>query len=187
MFYFNLGVRHITDWQGYDHMLFLLALTLPLSFSLWKPTLRWITAFTLGHSISLAVSALGWVSLPGAWIELAIAVTIAFTVVIHALAGFKVMAHGIWIAGLFGLIHGFGFGSYYTFIAQSESFWWAWLPFNAGIEAGQIAVVLCLLFVYSIFQKFDGRSSAYRWLLSGVVLTLSVQMILNRLPEVFGI
>jgi hypothetical protein len=97
------------------------------------------------------------------------------------------MAHGIWIAGLFGLIHGFGFGSYYTFIAQSESFWWAWLPFNAGIEAGQIAVVLCLLFVYSIFQKFDGRSSAYRWLLSGVVLTLSVQMILNRLPEVFGI
>ena len=92
MFYFNLGVRHITDWQGYDHMLFLLALTLPLSFSLWKPTLRWITAFTLGHSISLAVSALGWVSLPGAWIELAIAVTIAFTVVVHALAGFKVMA-----------------------------------------------------------------------------------------------
>jgi len=47
--------------------------------------------------------------------------------------------------------------------------------------------VLCLLFVYSIFQKIDGRSSAYRWLLSGVVLTLSVQMILNRLPEVFGI
>ena len=187
MFYFNLGVRHITDWQGYDHMLFLLALTLPLSFSLWKPTLRWITSFTLGHSISLAVSALGWVSLPGAWIELAIAVTIAFTVVVHALAGFKVMTHGIWIAGLFGLIHGFGFGSYYTFIAQSESFWWAWLPFNAGIEVGQIAVVLCLLFVYSIFQKIDGRSSAYRWLLSGVVLTLSVQMILNRLPEVFGI
>jgi hypothetical protein len=158
-----------------------------LSFSLWKPTLRWITAFTLGHSISLAVSALGWVNLPGAWIELAIAVTIAFTVVVHALAGFKVMASGIWIAGLFGLIHGFGFGSYYTFIAQSESFWWAWLPFNAGIEVGQIAVVLWLLFVYSIFQKFGGLSGVYRWLLSGVVLTLSVQMILNRLPEVFGI
>ena len=122
MFYFNLGVRHITDWQGYDHMLFLLALTLPLSFSLWKPTLRWITAFTLGHSISLAVSALGWVSLPGAWIELAIAVTIAFTVVVHALAGFKVMAHGIWIAGLFGLIHGFGFGSYYTFLPKASLF-----------------------------------------------------------------
>ena len=100
MFYFNLGVRHITDWQGYDHMLFLLALTLPLSFSLWKPTLRWITAFTLGHSISLAVSALGWVSLPGAWIELAIAVTIAFTVVVHALAGFKVMAQWDMVGGI---------------------------------------------------------------------------------------
>jgi len=57
MFYFNLGFRHITDLQGYDHMLFLLALTLPLSFSLWKPTLKWITAFTVGHSISLAIAA----------------------------------------------------------------------------------------------------------------------------------
>ena len=118
--------------------------------------------------------------------ELAIEVTIGLTVLIHLFTGFKVLSQGMWIAGLFGLIHGFGFGSYYTFIAQSESFWWAWIPFNAGIEAGQIAVVLCLLFVYSIFQKIGGRSGVYRWLLSGVVLTLSFQMILNRLPEVFG-
>jgi len=71
-------------------MLFLLALTLPLSFSLWKPTLKWITAFTLGHSISLAISALGWVTLPAAWVELAIAVTIALTVLVHLFTGFKV-------------------------------------------------------------------------------------------------
>ena len=106
MFYFNLGIRHITDLQGYDHMLFLLALTLPLSFSLWKPTLKWITAFTLGHSISLAISALGWVALPAAWVELAIAVTIALTVLVHLFTGFKVLSQGMWIAGLFlSLIH----------------------------------------------------------------------------------
>ena len=186
MFYFNLGIRHITDLQGYDHMLFLLALTLPLSFSLWQRTLKWIPASPVGRSLSLAISALDWVTLPSAWVELAIALTIALTVLVHLITGFKVLSQGMWIAGLFGLIHGFGFGSYYTFIAQSESFWWAWIPFNAGIEAGQIAVVLCLLFVYSIFQKFGGRSGVYRWLLSGVVLTLSFQMILNRLPEVFG-
>ena len=99
MFYFNLGIRHITDLQGYDHMLFLLALTLPLSFSLWKPTLKWITAFTVGHSISLAISALGWITLPAAWVEFSIAVTIALTVLVHLFSGFKVIAHGIWIAG----------------------------------------------------------------------------------------
>jgi hypothetical protein len=53
MFYFNLGIRHITDLEGYDHMLFLLALTLPLSFGQWKATLKWITAFTVGHSLVL--------------------------------------------------------------------------------------------------------------------------------------
>ncbi|MGB1185215.1 MAG: HupE/UreJ family protein, partial [Schleiferiaceae bacterium] len=66
MFYFELGIRHITDWQGYDHMLFLLALTLPLSFRDWKTTLKWITAFTLGHSIALGLTATEILQAPGA-------------------------------------------------------------------------------------------------------------------------
>ena len=96
------------------------------------------------------------------------------------------MAHGIWLAGFFGLIHGFGFGSYYTFIAQSESFWWAWLPFNAGIEAVKLPLY-SVCFSYIRFSKnLVAAAVRIAGCLSGVVLTLSVQMILNRLPEVFG-
>ena len=181
MFYFNLGIRHITDLEGYDHMLFLLALTLPLSFVQWKATLKWVTAFTIGHSLSLAIAALAWVKPPSNWVELGLALTIALTVVYHLINGFRVAQGAMWMAGFFGLIHGLGFGSYYAFIAQSDSFWWAWIPFNVGIEAGQILVVLALLFVYWTVEKIWRNPKAMRWMLSGVILTLSIQMILDRL------
>ncbi len=202
MFYFNLGIRHITDLEGYDHMLFLLALTLPLSFVQWKATLKWITAFTIGHSLSLALSAMDVITPPSElvdsgyvtfivatvlyflseWVELAIAITIMITVGYHLINGFRVSQGAMWMAGIFGLIHGLGFGSYYTFITQSDSFWWAWIPFNLGIEAGQILVVLALLFVYWTVEKIWRNPKAMKWMLSGVIITLSVQMILDRLP-----
>ena len=183
MFYLELGIRHILDVQGADHMIFLLALTLPLEFKLWKPTLQWITAFTVGHSVSLALAALGWVKFPGEYIELGIALTIFGTALWHVFSGFKVQRAGLWVAGIFGLVHGLGFGSYYSFIAQNDEFLWAWIPFNVGIELGQILVVLILLFVYWGFLKFGGRQKAYRWVLAGVVLALSFQMIMDRFPN----
>ncbi|MEY2963332.1 MAG: hypothetical protein RL754_593 [Bacteroidota bacterium] len=182
MFYLELGIRHITDWAGYDHMLFLLALTLPLTFADWKATLRWVTAFTIGHSASLAFSALVYHEVPSQWVELGIAVTIALTAVLHALNGFKVMKNGALMALLFGLIHGLGFGSYYNFIAQNDTFLWAWIPFNLGIELGQLIIVVVLLFVYWAVQKLGMKALAYRWLAAGIILTLSGQMILERLP-----
>ena len=133
MFYFNLGIRHITDLEAYDHMLFLLALTLPLSFGQWKATLKWITAFTLGHSLSLALAATEMIRIPSNWVELGIAITISMTVGYHLINGFKVVQGAMWLSGIFGLIHGLGFGSYYSFITHSDSFWWAWIPFNLGI------------------------------------------------------
>ena len=181
MFYFNLGIRHITDLEGYDHMLFLLALTLPLSFVQWKATLKWITAFTVGHSVSLALAATEVVRPPSELVELGIAVTIAMTVGSHLITGFKVVQGAMWLSGIFGLIHGLGCGSYYSFIAQSDSFWWAWIPFNLGIEAGQILVVLVLLFVYWAVEKIWRNPKAFKWMLSGVIVTLSIQMILDRL------
>ena len=182
MFYVNLGIRHITDLQGYDHMLFLLALTLPLSVRNWKPTLRWITAFTVGHSIALALSAMELLKVPSEYIELAIALSISVTAAVHLLSGFKVNRMGMWISGAFGLVHGFGFGSYYSFIAQRDSFWWAWIPFNIGIELGQIIVVVAVLLVYWFFEKISVKPQVYRLVLSGGILALSFQMILERLP-----
>ena len=181
MFYFNLGVRHITDLEAYDHMLFLLALTLPFSFGQWKATLKWITVFTLGHSLSLAFAATEVIRMPSYWVELGIAITISMTVGYHLINGFKVVQGAIWLSGIFGLIHGLGFGSYYSFITQNDSFWWAWIPFNLGIEAGQVLVVLALLFVYWAVEKILRNTKATKWMLSGMILTLSIQMILDRL------
>lgn len=181
MFYFNLGIRHITDLEAYDHMLFLLALTLPLSFGQWKATLKWITAFTLGHSLSLALAATEMIRIPSHWVELSIAITISMTVGYHLINGFKVVQGAMWLSGIFGLIHGLGFGSYYSFITQSDSFWWAWIPFNLGIEAGQVLLVLALLFVYWTVEKIWRNTKATKWMLSGMILTLSILMILDRL------
>jgi hypothetical protein len=114
-------------------------------------------------------------------VELGIAVTIAMTVGYHLMNGFKVVQGAMWLSGIFGLIHGLGFGSYYSFIAQSDSFWWAWIPLNLGIEAGQILLVLALLFVYWAVEKLWRNPKAFKWMLSGVILTLSIQMILDRL------
>ena len=90
---------------------------------------------------------------------------------------------GRYLSLIFGAVHGMGFGSYYSFIAQDDVFWWAWLPFNVGIELGQILLVVVLLFVYSIFQKIGMSIKTVRILVTGVVLTLSAQMILERIPN----
>ncbi len=182
MFYVELGIRHITDFAGFDHMLFLLALTLPLIWKQWKTLLLWVSYFTIGHSISLALAANGWVKIPADFVEWSIALTIALTVLLHMATSFKVKKfHGI-MGLVFGLVHGLGFGSYYALIAQSDRFWWAWLPFNLGIELGQLMVVAALVFVYSVALALGMKQRTYQWLLSGVVLTLSAQMLIERMP-----
>ena len=183
MFYVELGFRHILDVQGYDHMLFLAALILPLSLVHWKQLLWWVTAFTIGHSLTLALSASGLVSLSSSWVELGIATTIFLTAIFHLLSGFAVLSNTAYLALLFGASHGMGFGSYYSFVAQNDVFWWAWLPFNLGIELGQVLIVVVLLFVYSGFQKIGVSQKTIRLLVTGAVLTLSIQMILERLPN----
>lgn len=183
MFYIELGLRHILDIEGYDHMLFLLALTLPLTFRDWKQTLWWVTAFTVGHSLILALTATALITVDSTWVELGIAVTIFFTGIFHLLRNFSVSNSGRYLSLIFGAVHGMGFGSYYSFIAQDDVFWWAWLPFNVGIELGQILLVVVLLFVYSIFQKIGVSIKTVRILITGVVLTLSAQMILERIPN----
>jgi hydrogenase/urease accessory protein HupE len=183
MFYAELGFRHILDIEGYDHMLFLLALTMPLTFREWKQVLWWVTAFTIGHSLTLAFTATALLKVDSSWVELGIAITIFLTGVFHLIRNFSVSNSGRYLSLIFGAVHGMGFGSYYSFIAQNDVFWWAWLPFNLGIEVGQLALVIALLFVYSIFQKLGIKIKTLRILLTGVVLTLSAQMILERIPN----
>jgi HupE / UreJ protein len=151
--FFGEGIHHIV--AGYDHVLFLLCLLLPSVMRRtptgWQPVGRLaqavlpvaaiVTAFTVAHSITLALAAMKWVSLPPWFIEPAIAVTI----VLAALDNLRPVFHGrrVLVTFLFGLIHGFGFaGVLGELNLPTTQFAWALLQFNLGLEFGQLLIVV---------------------------------------------
>ena len=154
--YLDEGIWHI--WLGYDHILFLVSLLLPAVLvrrsGRWQPessfraafvdVAKVVTAFTLAHSITLSLAALGIVALPSRWVESAI----ALSVVLAALNNlFPVVANGRWIAAFgFGLLHGFGFaGALRDLGLPTGSLALSLAGFNLGVEIGQLAIVTLFL------------------------------------------
>jgi hypothetical protein len=154
--YIHEGIWHI--WLGFDHILFLVSLLLPAVLVLrdgtWRPARSFraafidvakvVTAFTLAHSITLSLAALGLVSLPSRWVESAI----ALSVVLAALNNlFPIVANGRWIAAFgFGLLHGFGFASALSDLGlPAGSLALSLAGFNIGVELGQLAIVAAFL------------------------------------------
>ena len=160
------GVRHILG--GYDHVLFLLCLLLPAVMQRreghWQPVERLsqavlpvagiVTAFTVAHSITLALASLKLVSLPSSFIEPAIAVTIVLAALDNVRPVFPVRR--VIVTFCFGLIHGFGFASVLAELdLPTADFAWALLQFNLGLEAGQLMIVLAATVV--LFALRQGR------------------------------
>ena len=142
------GMLHI--WSGFDHLAFLLVLLLPAFMSAsgagiaWRKLLSIITAFTIAHSLTLALSVAGVVSLPERPVEIAIATS----VIIAALTNLFPRTHsiGAWTAFGFGLLHGFGFAAALEGLGATErSFATALAGFNLGVEVGQLLVVAAAL------------------------------------------
>lgn len=152
---FILGIEHITDIEGYDHMLFLLTLCAPFFYKEWKQIFWLATAFTLGHSLTLALSAMEFVSVSSDLIEKLIPVTIMLTALGNIFQNREQgSALKIWqylITSLFGLIHGLGFSTYFKMMYdETSSRVLSLLAFNLGVEAGQlliVALIFALLFV----------------------------------------
>ncbi|MBK6523872.1 MAG: HupE/UreJ family protein [Sphingobacteriaceae bacterium] len=145
--WFSTGLEHITDLGGYDHILFVTLLSIGYTFSSWKKLVVMITAFTLGHSISLALSVIGNLSINTALIEFLIALSIFITAVYHLRVKENSNAKWIYmIVVLFGLIHGTGF-SYLlkAMLGKEEAIAGPLLYFNLGLEAGQLFIVLAVL------------------------------------------
>lgn len=201
--YFNLGLEHILDIKGYDHMLFLLALCIPFTLKDWKKVLILATAFTIGHSITLALSTLDLVRFPMDWIEFLIPVTILATARYDMLNGASInrnLHYGM--ALFFGLIHGMGFSNFLRgsmFPGEESNLVWQLLYFNLGIELGQIIVVVIFLVVLSLLSRFFGgkenEASAqkankslfniywnYRTILSLVVMIWALVLCIQRVP-----
>lgn len=152
--FFVDGILHITDIEGYDHMLFLLAMCSPYTHKEWKPILFLATAFTLGHSASLLFCALDLILFSSSAIEFCIPLTILITAAVNFVSFGKpaTIAHYRYLTALlFGVIHGMGFSSYFRMITgEGDSFIKQLFLFNIGVEAGQLFIIACILALVEI-------------------------------------
>ena len=182
----KLGFRHITDIQGYDHIIFLIALCGVYTFRDWKKVLAVVTIFTITHSLSLALAAFDVVKPKSEYIEFLIPVTILLTAIFN-ITKFGLNKKGntkIFISGLFGLVHGFGFSGFYRMIMMDAKPWYeSYLPFNLGIELGQIAIVLVVLLLSAIFQQiFKVTLKSWNIFIAGGVSFISITLIVKNWP-----
>ena len=184
--YLRLGFKHIIDLGGVDHILFVLALTLRYIWSDWKKILILVTAFTIGHSLTLALSTLSLIDIPVNWIEFLIPVTILIT----AVSNFWVQdfefkqrysAH-YGLALFFGLIHGLGFSNYLkSLLGKEDSLLGPLFSFNIGLEIGQILIVMVILgLTYGLVSLLNLPRKMYMRYCSILVICLSLRMIIDR-------
>jgi len=161
--YFNLGFEHILDINGYDHVLFIISICLLASINHWKKLLVLVTAFTIGHSLTLALSVLDIVTIPANIIETIIPITIILSCLDNIYQSGKDSQYSpkYLIILLFGFIHGMGFSNFFkSILGKEEEIIFPLLAFNVGVEIAQLVIVavtitlLYLLKTIGVKQKY---------------------------------
>lgn len=186
-FYFGPGWEHIISKDALDHQLFIAALAAIYLLKDWKQVLILVTAFTIGHSLTLALCVFDVIRINSKLVEFLIPLTIvitAFSNLFQKKFTPKSIRINYFLALLFGLIHGLGFANYIRFMmADDQQIGWSLFGFNAGLEVGQIVVVTGLLLLSQLVVsvlKVNRRD----WVLflSAGVFALSLKMVLERIP-----
>ena len=183
--YFKIGIAHILDLQGFDHILFVIALCAIYTGRDWRKIIILVTAFTIGHSITLALATLNIIKVNGDLIEFLIPVTIAITALANIFKPKPSNSKGIQInyvfALSFGLIHGLGFSSYLrALLGREASIFQPLLAFNIGLEVGQLVIVGIFILISSLFTGIFGNRKEWTLVSSAVVLGMSFMMILEN-------
>ncbi|MFZ4930346.1 HupE/UreJ family protein [Chryseobacterium sp. Mn2064] len=187
LLYLNLGWEHIISLDALDHQLFVLALIAVYSYNDWKKILILVTAFTIGHSITLALSILDVFRVPSDWVEFLIPLTIVLTSLDNIIMKNQkqtLMRANYYLALIFGLVHGMGFANTArVMIAKSQSIAFPLLGFNIGLELGQIAIVFAILVVlFILLNLFKVNKKDWILFVSSGVFALSLKMTLERIP-----
>ncbi len=183
--YFRLGWQHILDIQGYDHILFVLALCAVFIPRDWKKILILVTAFTLGHSLTLAIATFNVINVRTEVIEFLIPVTIAITAFVTIIKPRPSTGRGIqlnyFFALFFGLIHGLGFSNYLRqLLGKEASLWQPLLSFNIGLEVGQLVIVSVFLLVTSILVGIAGfNRKDWTLVISSMVFGIALMLMLE--------
>lgn len=186
-FYFKWGWDHIIGKDALDHQLFILALTAIYIIKDWKQVLILVTAFTIGHSITLFLSVKNWISLPSDWVEFLIPCTIVITALLN-LRQKDFTPHTVrinyFLALFFGLVHGMGFANALRFaLAADQNLGWSLFGFNVGLEAGQVVVVVAVLLLTELVVRLLAVNRR-EWVIfaSGSVFAIALKMALERIP-----
>ncbi|MEN9977056.1 MAG: hypothetical protein RIR36_1216 [Bacteroidota bacterium] len=184
--YTQIGFNHIANLSGMDHILFVAALCIRYQLSDWKKWLILVTAFTIGHSVTLVLSVFNYLDFATNWIEFLIPVTILITSISNMFVkkfSFNNKFPVIYFFALFfGLIHGLGFSFYLkSLLGMQQNIAPALLAFNIGLEIGQILIVMAILvisFIFVTLLKAPRRDIIL--IVSGGILALSLQMAIER-------
>ncbi len=189
--YLQLGFDHIIDYQAFDHILFIITLTAVYLLVDWKKVLILITAFTIGHTATLALSTLNILSIDSSLVEFLIPLTIFITAIGNIFENktdFSSRLHNFkyLTALVFGLIHGLGFSNYLkSLLGMEQSLIKPLFAFNLGLEIGQVIIVLIILIISSIaVGVLNIKKREWTLVLSGAGLGISVVLMLERLIEI---
>jgi hypothetical protein len=183
--YFQLGIQHILDLKGFDHILFVVALCAIYVTRDWKKILILVTAFTIGHSITLALATLKLVKVNSDWIEFLIPVTIAVTALSNIFSPKPSSGRGIQInyifALFFGLIHGLGFSNYLrSLLGKEASIFQPLLAFNIGLEVGQLVIVAIAVVISGLLVGIVGvNRKDWALVVSSVILGMAIMMMID--------
>lgn len=186
-FFFKWGWEHIISTDALDHQLFITALMALYLADEWKRVLILVTAFTLGHSLTLALSVLDWVRVDADWVEFLIPLSIVLT----CLNNLRQLSPGqtqritqYILATLFGLVHGMGFANNIRFVLPpDESLAINLLAFNLGLEAGQLLLVIAILLLSQLLvRQWKVAKRDWSLFLTAASFGLALWITLQRLP-----
>jgi hypothetical protein len=187
MLYFKMGLHHVLDFSAYDHILFLIVLAVVFKFNQWKKVLWLVTLFTIGHSITLALSAFEIVRIQVDIIEFLIPLTIFITGLVNIITIYKTSRRNkninLIFGSFFGLIHGLGFSNYFKMmVGREEDKVFPLINFALGIEAAQIIIVLGVLSIGALILSIKKIKREY-WILisSSIVILISIKMMFERI------
>jgi hypothetical protein len=188
--YLQTGYEHIIDLKAYDHILFIIALCAIYKLSEWKKVAILATAFTIGHSVTLALATLDILSFPTAIIEFLIPVTIFITAIYNVLPRKKLtnivtkwLNLNYLLALIFGFIHGMGFSNFFKstqFPGQESELISQLFAFNVGVEIGQLLIVAVILITSFIaFNVFKIKQREWNLFISGAAAGVSIILMME--------
>lgn len=187
----DLGFFHVVDWGAYDHILFLSAMVCAYTFFEFKRVLWLVTAFTVGHTVSLVLASYGIIAANMAWVEFLIPITIIFTAVVNIARPRKHKTGRNLLVVLstlaFGIIHGLGFSSFFKMIqGGGHGKFLTLMEFALGIEAAQIAIVLVVISAAFVFQNiFNLSKRDWVLVLSAIIIGLTLPFLKENYLNLF--